>query len=193
MRKLRNNSLPPGKFSHLLNITHQLLPYHCQKSSSIVSTNYARHRVISIMCNFTKNYYIYTACSDPGVHFFRTSVDGSRKRSCPRGPHERYIMSPGFCVLCYGDDGPGSCAGSVVKGPYGVLREPATESHLHAIEYGFAQLSLASSSETGQSTTSGSALASVNITPLTCSITNKEPPNLQGSLGSFTSAEDLSV
>jgi len=54
------------------------------------------------MCDFTKNYYIYTSCVDPGVHFFRTSVDGSRKRSCPKGPHERYIMLPGQCALCYG-------------------------------------------------------------------------------------------
>ena len=54
------------------------------------------------MCDFTKNYYIYTSCADPGLHFFRTSVDGSRKRSCPKGPHERYIMLPGQCPLCYG-------------------------------------------------------------------------------------------
>ncbi|KAK0660855.1 hypothetical protein QBC41DRAFT_236306 [Cercophora samala] len=54
------------------------------------------------MCDFTKNYYIYTGCMDPGVHFFRTSVDGSRQRSCPRGPHERYIMQPGQCPLCHG-------------------------------------------------------------------------------------------
>ncbi|KAI1814751.1 hypothetical protein GGS20DRAFT_585239 [Poronia punctata] len=30
------------------------------------------------MCDFTKNYYIYTSCLDPGTHFFRTSIDGSR-------------------------------------------------------------------------------------------------------------------
>lgn len=54
------------------------------------------------MCDFTKNYYIYTSCVDPGAHFFRTSVDGSSKRSCPKGPHERYIMLPGQCPLCYG-------------------------------------------------------------------------------------------
>ncbi|ORY56708.1 uncharacterized protein BCR38DRAFT_414454 [Pseudomassariella vexata] len=36
------------------------------------------------MCDFTKNYYIYTSCQDPGAHFFRTSVDGSRKTACPK-------------------------------------------------------------------------------------------------------------
>ncbi|KAI1181552.1 hypothetical protein F5B17DRAFT_271052 [Nemania serpens] len=53
-----------------------------------------------IMCNFTKNYYIYTSCQDPGAHFFRTSIDGSRQTACPRGPHERYIVEPGQCPLC---------------------------------------------------------------------------------------------
>ncbi|KAI0109596.1 hypothetical protein GGR51DRAFT_100584 [Nemania sp. FL0031] len=52
------------------------------------------------MCDFTKNYYIYTTCHDPGTHFFRTSTDGSRKTACPRGPHERYIVEPGQCPLC---------------------------------------------------------------------------------------------
>ncbi|KAI7921303.1 hypothetical protein M0657_004042 [Pyricularia oryzae] len=51
------------------------------------------------MCDFTKNYYIYTSCLDPGAHFFRTSVDGSHKHACPKGPHERYIMLPGHCPL----------------------------------------------------------------------------------------------
>ncbi len=54
------------------------------------------------MCDFIKNYYIYTSCIDPGAHFFGTEVEGNRKRSCSRGPHERYIMSPGQCPLCYG-------------------------------------------------------------------------------------------
>lgn len=52
------------------------------------------------MCDFTKNYYIYTSCIDPGAHFFRTEFDGSRKRACSMGPHERYIMLPGHCPLC---------------------------------------------------------------------------------------------
>ncbi|KAI0450125.1 hypothetical protein F5B21DRAFT_445872 [Xylaria acuta] len=52
------------------------------------------------MCEYTKNYYIYTTCLDPGTHFFRTSIDGSRKTACPRGPHERYIVQPGQCPLC---------------------------------------------------------------------------------------------
>jgi hypothetical protein len=52
------------------------------------------------MCDFTKNYYIYTGCMDPGAHFFRIEIDGSRKRPCSKGPHERYIMAPGQCPLC---------------------------------------------------------------------------------------------
>lgn len=54
------------------------------------------------MCDFTKNYYIYSSCLDPGAHFFRTSVDGNRKLACPKGPHERYIVQPGTCPLCSG-------------------------------------------------------------------------------------------
>ncbi|KAI2621105.1 hypothetical protein GGR54DRAFT_639233 [Hypoxylon sp. NC1633] len=27
------------------------------------------------MCDFTKNYYIYTSCLDPGAHFFRTQAN----------------------------------------------------------------------------------------------------------------------
>lgn len=53
------------------------------------------------MCNFTKNYYIYSACSDPGAHFCKTSTDGSREQSCPAGPHERFIVIPESCPLCY--------------------------------------------------------------------------------------------
>ncbi|QUC17845.1 uncharacterized protein UV8b_02086 [Ustilaginoidea virens] len=54
------------------------------------------------MCNFTKNYYIYMSCADPGAHFCSTSTDGSRKNSCPAGPHERYIVIPESCPLCSG-------------------------------------------------------------------------------------------
>ncbi|KAG7058805.1 hypothetical protein JMJ77_0006176 [Colletotrichum scovillei] len=57
---------------------------------------------LPIMCDFTKNYYIYTSCIDPGAHFFRTSVDGNRSRACGSGPHERYIVVPGHCPLCSG-------------------------------------------------------------------------------------------
>lgn len=53
------------------------------------------------MCDFTKNYYIYTSCTDPGAHFCSTSTDGSRKRSCPMGPHERFIVIPESCPLCW--------------------------------------------------------------------------------------------
>lgn len=54
------------------------------------------------MCDFTKNYYIYTSCTDPGAHFCSTSTDGSRQQSCPMGPHERYIVIPESCPLCCG-------------------------------------------------------------------------------------------
>ena len=52
------------------------------------------------MCDFIKNYYIYTSCVDPGAHYFGTSVDGNRSQACPKGPHERYIVQPGQCPLC---------------------------------------------------------------------------------------------
>ncbi|ROV97943.1 hypothetical protein VSDG_04914 [Cytospora chrysosperma] len=41
------------------------------------------------MCDFVKNFYIYSSCTDPGTHFFKTSVDGSRENACPQAPHER--------------------------------------------------------------------------------------------------------
>ncbi|KAH7150680.1 hypothetical protein DER46DRAFT_628650 [Fusarium sp. MPI-SDFR-AT-0072] len=33
------------------------------------------------MCDFVKNYYIYSSCVDPGTHFCRISIDGNRKDS----------------------------------------------------------------------------------------------------------------
>lgn len=54
------------------------------------------------MCDFTKNFYIYTSCIDPGAHFFSTSVDGNHKNACPNGPHERYIVVAEPCPLCSG-------------------------------------------------------------------------------------------
>ncbi|KAI0858410.1 hypothetical protein F4860DRAFT_318620 [Xylaria cubensis] len=72
--------------------------------SVFISSSYIDHNLVSkilpTMCEYTKNYYIYTTCHDPGAHFFRTSIDGSRKTACPRGPHERYIVQPGQCPLC---------------------------------------------------------------------------------------------
>ncbi|KAI1068550.1 hypothetical protein LB507_004842 [Fusarium sp. FIESC RH6] len=56
----------------------------------------------AIMCDFTKNYYIYMSCTDPGTHFCKTSIDGSREHACPKGPHERYIVLPESCPLCCG-------------------------------------------------------------------------------------------
>ncbi|KAH7142242.1 hypothetical protein DER46DRAFT_518153 [Fusarium sp. MPI-SDFR-AT-0072] len=52
------------------------------------------------MCDFVKNYYIYSSCMDPGIHFCRIFIDGSPKHSCPKGPHERYIILPESCPLC---------------------------------------------------------------------------------------------
>ncbi|EKD11875.1 hypothetical protein MBM_09954 [Drepanopeziza brunnea f. sp. 'multigermtubi' MB_m1] len=52
------------------------------------------------MCEYTKNYYIYTSCVDPGAHFFSCTTDGKKDRSCTRGPHERYILVEGKCYLC---------------------------------------------------------------------------------------------
>lgn len=57
---------------------------------------------IAKMCDFTKNYYIYMSCVDPGLHFCSTSTDGSHLRSCPMGPHERYIVIQESCPLCSG-------------------------------------------------------------------------------------------
>jgi hypothetical protein len=54
------------------------------------------------MCLFARNYYIYSACMDPGLHFFKTSTDGTRKNCCPKGPHERYIVLPETCPICCG-------------------------------------------------------------------------------------------
>ncbi|KAJ8070295.1 hypothetical protein OCU04_000677 [Sclerotinia nivalis] len=54
----------------------------------------------SKMCEYTRNYYIYTSCVDPGAHYFSTSIDGSKDRQCAKGPHERYIVVPGHCPLC---------------------------------------------------------------------------------------------
>lgn len=54
------------------------------------------------MCNVTRNYYIYSSCRDPGVHYFQTEMDGDKTQACSQGPHERYIVQPGSCPLCNG-------------------------------------------------------------------------------------------
>ncbi|KAG4413675.1 hypothetical protein IFR04_013179 [Cadophora malorum] len=69
-------------------------PHHNTASHTYIHT--------STMCEYTKNYYIYTSCVDPGAHFFGTSVDGKKEHRCSRGPHERYIVVPGHCPLCSG-------------------------------------------------------------------------------------------
>ena len=52
------------------------------------------------MCNFFKNYYIYSSCSQPDSHFLRTSLDGSKDGRCSEGPHDRFIIVVGKCHLC---------------------------------------------------------------------------------------------
>ncbi|KAE8359531.1 hypothetical protein BDV27DRAFT_149512 [Aspergillus caelatus] len=52
------------------------------------------------MCNYFKNYYIYSTCREPNVHFIRTSIDGSKENRCNDGPHDRFIVVVGKCRLC---------------------------------------------------------------------------------------------
>lgn len=52
------------------------------------------------MCNYFKNYYIYSTCTQPDSHFLRTSLDGSKENRCPNGPHDRFIIVVGKCHLC---------------------------------------------------------------------------------------------
>lgn len=70
-----------------------ILTYHPSPSSKYAI-------LFSTMCEYTRNYYIYTSCIDPGAHYFSTSIDGSKERQCAKGPHERYIVVPGHCPLC---------------------------------------------------------------------------------------------
>lgn len=85
------------------------------------------------MCNFTKNYYIYTSCIDPGVHFLRTWLEGDSKRNCALGPHERYILIPGCCPLCdHHAENPikdNACSHYADVIPYELPRERRPEDH----------------------------------------------------------------
>lgn len=65
---------------------------------SVTKTYVTQHPVT--MCTFTKNYYIYASCQDPGLHYFRTSMEGNSANRCSKAPHERYIVQPGSCPLC---------------------------------------------------------------------------------------------
>ncbi|KAF3803049.1 hypothetical protein GCG54_00009745 [Colletotrichum gloeosporioides] len=104
----RNHSdTQPALAGNIFFFSHQTLssckPLTCGGDRS--ETDLTIQRLASLspnMCDFTKNYYIYTSCIDPGAHFFRTSVDGNRNRTCGKGPHERYIVVPGHCPLCGG-------------------------------------------------------------------------------------------
>lgn len=52
------------------------------------------------MCEYTKHYWIYTGCRDPGAHYFKTTIDGRPERRCQDQPHERYIVVDDECPLC---------------------------------------------------------------------------------------------
>lgn len=52
------------------------------------------------MCDFYKNYYIWSSCASPAIHFFKISTDGNSSTKCPKGPHERYIVVTGSCPSC---------------------------------------------------------------------------------------------
>lgn len=52
------------------------------------------------MCNYFKNYYIYSSCSQPDSHILRTSLDGNKESRCSQSPHDRFIVVVGRCHLC---------------------------------------------------------------------------------------------
>lgn len=52
------------------------------------------------MCNYFKNYYIYSTCQNPAAHFLRTSLDGNKDTRCAESPHDRFIVVVGKCLLC---------------------------------------------------------------------------------------------
>lgn len=52
------------------------------------------------MCGYKRHFYVYSSCSDYGMHFFRTVMEGNRDTRCPSGPHESYILVPGNCPQC---------------------------------------------------------------------------------------------
>ena len=52
------------------------------------------------MCDYYKNFYIYSTCTNGALHFIRTSIDGNATTRCPTAPHERYIVVQGTCQAC---------------------------------------------------------------------------------------------
>jgi hypothetical protein len=76
-----------------------------RRRSSAFASSFGQHYegADNKMCEYTKDYFVYTSCVDPGAHFFGSSVDKEREHQCPQcpiGPHERYIVIPGHCPLC---------------------------------------------------------------------------------------------
>lgn len=52
------------------------------------------------MCSYFKNFYVYSSCTQPNVHFIRTDMDGQNEYHCAEGPHDRIIIVVGKCLLC---------------------------------------------------------------------------------------------
>ena len=57
-------------------------------------------RTAVIMCDFEKNYYVYSNCREPALHFVRYTIDGNAAARCKASPHERYVMVTGNCHQC---------------------------------------------------------------------------------------------
>jgi len=52
------------------------------------------------MCNNATNYYIYSYCSDPSLHYFKTDIDTDYVNEPCAEAHERYIIELIPCPLC---------------------------------------------------------------------------------------------
>lgn len=59
-----------------------------------------RPQALVNMCEYTRNYYVYSNCTDPAMHFTRTSTEGNAKKKCAKAPHERFIVVSGTCNIC---------------------------------------------------------------------------------------------
>lgn len=85
-----------------------ILPPSCHRSDLLgpnlpykpYSAGNSRAVDVPSMCNYFKNYYIYSSCSQPDSHILRTSLDGSKESRCSDSPHDRFIVVVGRCHLC---------------------------------------------------------------------------------------------
>ncbi|KAH9204775.1 hypothetical protein DL95DRAFT_318765, partial [Leptodontidium sp. 2 PMI_412] len=48
------------------------------------------------ICEFTKNYYIYTLYLNPSAYFMSTFVEGKKDYKCLRAFYEQYIVVTGY-------------------------------------------------------------------------------------------------